>query len=354
MNFQSLATSSTRSLRVAFCQFNVQLKQVKQNQQKVTEMLRQYISKKMNKLNMDHSHHDDQSVFQSSSLVSSSSLFDILIFPEMSFTGYLFENRKDVFPYCEEKGKGCCYEFCLELARNYQCAVVCGYPEKERIVNDLTSGDSSSSDCMDDDAIGNHYKLFNSMYVISPDGSFVNYRKHFLYCEDLKWASEGEGFKTIDFSLSDKKVKERLKNNELHNQNSRSDRDQQNVRIGLGICMDINNGTNFSTNFTNKEFGTFHKEQGTEVLLFIANWLASSEEPENCLSTQNYWLNRISPMLSESMPIPYFVCCNRTGKEKETLFAGSSCVIGLSKKSPFLLKSASHDQECIKEVELWL
>ncbi|KAG2377435.1 hypothetical protein C9374_009346 [Naegleria lovaniensis] len=328
------ASSSSRCLRVAFCQYNIQLKQVKQNQQKVTEMLGRYISKKMNK---------NDSV---DPIISpSSKCFDILIFPEMSFTGYLFENRKDVFPYCEEKGKGSCYEFCWDLARKYHCAVVCGYPEKEPIVNDHGSS-LDHHDLADDESIGNHYKLFNSMYIVSPDGSFVNYRKHFLYCEDLKWANEGEGFKTFDFSLTEKKVQV-VNNTELNST-------FQHVRIGLGICMDINNGTNFSSDFKNKELGTFHKEQGTEVLLFIANWLASSEEPENCLSLQTYWLNRLSPMLSETMPVPYFVCCNRIGKEKETLFAGASCVIAMSKESPFLLKSAAHDNECIKMVELWL
>lgn len=60
---------------------------------------------------------------------------------------------------------------------------------------------------------------FLSMYVIDRKGNLIeNYRKHFLYTPDYKFCRDGECFKTVS-------IKNTL---------------NQPIKIGLGICMDIN------------------------------------------------------------------------------------------------------------------
>ncbi|RLO13148.1 hypothetical protein DYB28_005558, partial [Aphanomyces astaci] len=73
----------------------------------------------------------------------------------MVFTGYCFRDRDEVEPLAEETSTGPTFEWCQRHATRLHCLVACGYVEK-------------ASD-------GN---LYNSMMVLSPDGTVVfNYRK---------------------------------------------------------------------------------------------------------------------------------------------------------------------------------
>ncbi len=42
---------------------------------------------------------------------------DIVVFPEMSFTGYIFDDKNDIISCLEEQGKGQSFKFCSELAK---------------------------------------------------------------------------------------------------------------------------------------------------------------------------------------------------------------------------------------------
>lgn len=73
--------------------------------------------------------------------------------------------------------------------------------------------------------------------VVAPDGTYVKtYRKHFLYMTDETWAEEGSSFDTFMLKLP------------------RSDRQ---IKIGHGICMDIN-PYQFKSPFSDYEFAHFH------------------------------------------------------------------------------------------------
>jgi protein N-terminal amidase len=75
--------------------------------------------------------------------------------------------------------------------------------------------------------------------VINPAGEFVkSYKKHFLYETDKTWAEEGPGFDHLDLKLP------------------RSDKV---IRIGHGICMDIN-PWEFKADFEKFEFANYHRE----------------------------------------------------------------------------------------------
>mmetsp|Transcript_24139 Transcript_24139/g.39663 ORF Transcript_24139/g.39663 Transcript_24139/m.39663 type:complete len:178 (-) Transcript_24139:136-669(-) len=118
---------------------------------------------------------------------------NIIVLPEMCFSGYCFESREEMLPFAENATTGPTFEWAAEQARRLSAYIAVGYPEI----------DSSGS-------------LYNSQLFIGPSGELVkNYRKHFLYDTDKKWASEGPGF-----------FKEQVV--------------PLNGVVSLGICMDIN------------------------------------------------------------------------------------------------------------------
>jgi protein N-terminal amidase len=56
--------------------------------------------------------------------------FDILLLPEMAFSGYMFDSKEEVEPFTEKCGEGLTFQWCANTAREYNCMVVAGYPEK--------------------------------------------------------------------------------------------------------------------------------------------------------------------------------------------------------------------------------
>jgi protein N-terminal amidase len=90
--------------------------------------------------------------------------------------------------------------------------------------------------------------------VVSPEGELVfNYRKTFLYDTDKNWAIEGNEFGS--FEILGK-------------------------RIGLGICMDINN-KDFKSEWTNYEFATFNVEKKNDIVILCSNWLEFEDGIKN-------------------------------------------------------------------------
>jgi len=149
--------------------------------------------------------------------------------------------------------------------------VFCGYPEI------VQSSDSSSE-------AENLDKLYNSQLVVDPKGNFIkSYKKTFLYEVDETWADEGTGFEFTDII----------------------NRNGQSVRVGNGICMDIN-PKQFKSPFEAYEFANFHKENNCEVIIFSSNWLDPNEygsdqettpNDECMMNTLNYWALRAKPFL---------------------------------------------------------
>jgi len=48
---------------------------------------------------------------------NTNSKIDVVVFPEMAFTGYIFKDKNDVECCLEEKGKGITFDFCSKLAK---------------------------------------------------------------------------------------------------------------------------------------------------------------------------------------------------------------------------------------------
>jgi protein N-terminal amidase len=227
---------------------------------------------------------------------------DIVIFPEMALTGYIFQNIEDISDFLEEFNSGKTYDFCSFLAKRLNSYVFCGYPEK--YFNSIT----------------NKYEYYNSCMIVNRNGkASPSYRKHFLYEMDKTWCIEGEDFGYMEI--------ETLNGNK--------------VKLGIGICMDLN-PYEFTAPWDAMEMANFCLKKDVDVILFLTNWI--DNEPfkntkKEIMQMINYWVMRLEPFF-EKPPIKpvYFLAADRCGKEQATSFIGCSCAIMIYQCVPRLIK----------------
>jgi len=114
---------------------------------------------------------------------------DLIVLPELSNSGYLYETPIDLHPYSEPNdGSGIFLSSMQMLAKSTGAAIVTGYSE------------------LDQD------QIFNSAADVSPDGIIANYRKTHLYLDEKSLFQPGDcGFKVFTW---------------------------KGVRIGMMICFD--------------------------------------------------------------------------------------------------------------------
>ena len=213
---------------------------------------------------------------------------DIIVFPEMALTGYIFDDLSDIKPYLSYYNKGIQYDFASNLAKQFECYVFLGYPE-----------------------ITEDNKYYNSCMILEPNGnSLPSYHKHFLYKDDKTWCIEGDSFGYLEI-----KTKKGIQ-----------------LKLGIGICMDIN-PYEFKAPFNAFEFAKFCKKKDVDLIIFPTNW---NDEPDGKNDTfgvmhmLNYWLERLTPIVEKSKKNKYFLAADRTGKEKTSTFIGCSCAMQLS------------------------
>ncbi|TLS26361.1 hypothetical protein PpBr36_05080 [Pyricularia pennisetigena] len=102
---------------------------------------------------------------------------DLLVLPELAFSGSKFRSLQDISPFLEHSGSGISSLWARTTALKYNCNVVVGYPEKV----DMRPKWPTSPE------------YYNSSIVVSSDGETIaNYRKCSLWPEDEKWALEGQ------------------------------------------------------------------------------------------------------------------------------------------------------------------
>ena len=114
---------------------------------------------------------------------------DLIVFPELATSGYVFSSRDEVFSIADDFENGETTKIFSDLAKKNDTSYVIGFPEISQ------------------------NRLFNSSTLINPDGSKHLYRKVHLFNEEKRWFEAGNlGF-----------VVPKGKNN---------------VNIGLMICFD--------------------------------------------------------------------------------------------------------------------
>ena len=220
---------------------------------------------------------------------------DVLILPEMAFTGYYFLDREDIKPFLEVAGKGKTFDFVSSLAKRLNSYVLCGYPEL--YIDPATKTE--------------HF--YNSAYLVDREGKLLlNYRKFLLYEADFIWAEKGSSFQTI-----------KLKNSK-----------GVEFKAAVIICMDILYDYKEPTKF---EFAEFcKKENDIDAIFLLCAWLDEQPhdlEPTLVRKQVDYWINRLCHILeAKEDPTSYnrrfaLVCSNRVGIEGDTTFTGCSCVV---------------------------
>ncbi|KAF8865838.1 carbon-nitrogen hydrolase [Acephala macrosclerotiorum] len=230
---------------------------------------------------------------------------DLLVLPELAFSGYNFRSLQHISPYLEPTAAGITSLWARTTALKYECVVTVGYPEKVDVAPKWPASP----------------EYYNSAITVNQDGETIaNYRKSFLYYTDETWALEGpDGF--FDGEIDG-----------LGN-------------TAMGICkwptksferMDLN-PYKFEAPWSAWEFAyhILHK-QANLVILSMA-WLTredarsysrSPKEPD--MDTLSYWLARLEPLIrAETEGEIICVFANRTGTEDEAVYAGTSAVLGI-------------------------
>ncbi|KAJ3211915.1 Carbon-nitrogen hydrolase [Dinochytrium kinnereticum] len=241
---------------------------------------------------------------------------DLLILPEMAFSGYVFESKQHIRPFIEHPAHGPTVTWARSTARRLNCFVQVGFPR--------CSIDSTASD---DEKDGKQQPLepwYNSVCLVDRNGEVVDiYDKHFLYTTDEIWAAEGESFKGITVKgLGGPST---------------------DVKLGFAICMDIN-PYRFESPFTAFEFANFHRKCGTAFVSGSMAWLLSEDgmdeyvQPEDpSMNTLEYWVLRLAPLRQAT---------------RGSRFCGSSAVIEFMDGNVELLTVAGFNNECVIVADL--
>ncbi|KAK4119912.1 carbon-nitrogen hydrolase [Parathielavia appendiculata] len=218
-------------------------------------------------------------------------LFDMLVLPELAFTGYNFESLQHIYPSLEEAGSGISSLWARITALKHDCTVVVGYAEKV-------------------DAAAHEY--YNSALIVNRNGNIVgNYRKSSLYYTDKTWARESAGGffrgKMPGFG---------------------------NVAMGIGTDL---NPYQPDTPWDAFEFGIHIVKSQANVVILMMAWQTdqnpslfgrSPQEPD--VETLVYWVQRLEPVIcADKEEEVIVVFCNRTGVEKDATYTGTSAVIGI-------------------------
>ncbi|KAF5558843.1 n-terminal amidase [Fusarium napiforme] len=221
---------------------------------------------------------------------------DLLVLPELAFSGYNFKSLQDIAPFLEYSGSGITSLWARTVALKYNCVVTVGYPEKV----DLSAHWPANPE------------YYNSTIVVNSEGETIaNYRKYFLYYTDESWALEGdEGF--FEGYITG-----------LGN-------------TSIGICMDLN-PYKYEAPWDAFEFAFHVLEAGSNLVIVSMAWM-TREEPrkftrmpnEPDIETLTYWVTRLEPLIRQDTREEIIVVfCNRCGNEEEVLYAGTSAVVGI-------------------------
>ncbi|KAK2936176.1 Carbon-nitrogen hydrolase [Fusarium oxysporum f. sp. vasinfectum] len=221
---------------------------------------------------------------------------DVLVLPELAFSGYNFKSLQDITPFLEPSGSGITSLWARTIALKYNCTVTVGYPEKVDVSPKWPTGP----------------EYYNSVIVVNGDGETIaNYRKSFLYHTDETWALEGgRGF--YDGFIPG-----------LGN-------------TSIGICMDLN-PYKYEAPWHAFEFAHHILEVESNLVIVSMAWMTRDDprrftrmpnEPD--METLTYWVTRLEPLIrAESQEEIIVIFCNRCGNEEEVLYAGTSAVIGI-------------------------
>ncbi|KAK5133171.1 hypothetical protein LTR08_008107 [Meristemomyces frigidus] len=228
-----------------------------------------------------------QNILRANALLAATPLperLDLLVLPELAFTGYNFPSLEAITPFLEPTAAGPSTQWAIATATRLNCTVIVGYPERSQTPAATTAPDSTT------DTAEPHPpspKNYNSIVTIAPSGQVLaNYRKSFLYYTDETWASEGQPHLSPPFfcaplgSLCD------------------------GAAVGQGICMDIN-PRRFTAPWHAYEFAHAMLAGRARLVVLSMAWLTrllpdelAMEPGRPDMETVAYWLERFNPLVA--------------------------------------------------------
>ncbi|KAL8407581.1 hypothetical protein RB594_006419 [Gaeumannomyces avenae] len=217
---------------------------------------------------------------------------DLIVCPELAFTGSNFDSLQDIYPYLEPSTSGITALWARTIALRYNATVAVGYPEKVE-----TEGWSTSPE------------YYNSLVVVNGDGETVaNVRKRSLSSTDPKWALESkqDGFVSTHIE-------------------------------GIGQTT-IGISTDLFTSPSDCEFALHAVKAASNLVLVSMSWAAKSEarlfsrtpaEPD--MDALTAWTQQLVPLIEEEGREEVIVVfCNRCGSEENGVaYSGTSAVLGI-------------------------
>ncbi len=111
--------------------------------------------------------HVEANIEKASRMISSIDA-DLVVLPELCFSGYTFVSQGEVESLAEPAYGGFTLKRMTELSRQLNVGVIYGFPE-------ISDG-----------------RYYNSASFIRPDGGLSVYRKLHLYCDEKDWFSPGD------------------------------------------------------------------------------------------------------------------------------------------------------------------
>ncbi|KAI4131625.1 MAG: hypothetical protein LQ338_001139 [Usnochroma carphineum] len=273
----------------------------------------------------------DENIARADSLLASSSAsltnLDLLVLPELAFTGYNHPSFRAITPLLEPTASGPSTQWAARTAARLHCLVAVGYPE---LFSPSPPRPESLRPTMIDLGWGRetYYEVtaYNAVVVVDPDGKVVaHYRKTNLYYTDEVWAQEGpEGFQTVDldFPVEDSASKAVINGGALSSGSTDAGRRRKEVvRTTFAICMDLN-PHHFLPSSPDPDLPSHILSTDSQLLILSTAWLThlspsslstSPEQPD--LDTLGCWLERLGPLIHDPEVERICVFANRCGAE---------------------------------------
>ncbi|KAI1824630.1 carbon-nitrogen hydrolase [Xylaria intraflava] len=220
---------------------------------------------------------------------------DLLVLPELAFTGYNFKSLREISPHLEPTGAGITSVWARTTALKHNCKVVVGYPETADVSERWPTSE----------------EYYNSAIIVNEDGDICgHYRKSHLYYTDESWALEGSGFFNDPIDGIG--------------------------QVAMGICMDIN-PYKFEAPWNAYEFAFHVLDVAANIVILSMAWLTrenavvfGSQPKEPDMETLTYWITRLEPLIrAETEEEIIVIFANRTGVEDDAVYAGTSAVLGI-------------------------
>ncbi|KAF2238711.1 carbon-nitrogen hydrolase [Viridothelium virens] len=303
---------------------------------------------------------------------------DILVLPEMAFSGYNFLSPEAITPFLEPTKSGTSTQWAIKTATRLNCIVMVGYPEVDISETKMAStfsslpnssvrlttpqeapADTSPSAELDTSSP----RRYNSLVTVSPTGAILaHYRKSFLFYTDETWASENPlGFLTSALCPLPTPPSLAASTTSPSSFSSSSSNDYL-ARVTQGICMDIN-PYRFLAPPDAFEFANHVLATSSRLAIISMAWLVLSSPEEWIeetrehaeeleISTLTYWVGRLRPLVENEGGKIVVVCANRTGIEGEACYAGSSTVMKLGGGNVEIMGYLGRGAESVLVVDL--